>query len=235
MVGGRFEFCNPRNAALCPGFQTRTPVPLPDLRPPVAVRWLVLGLLWLVPLGASLGLRRPRARQRLARLGAVAAVPGGIAWTWMWAWGSLGSANDPTWIGLEPACCWRWRRWSAAAQPTRLGAVGWWWWRWDCWWSPIAPLSWFLLDSAGCWHWRLHHLGLTLFGVANLGQPAAGRSHALALAMAAQPGGCRWADGTSRWPAVRPLAWAAAGCCSAWHCGGPGRPRRRLDAGSQSL
>jgi len=58
VVGGRTEYCWPASQELCPGFANRTAVPLPDLRPPTAVRWLAAALLLFLPLAAMATRRR---------------------------------------------------------------------------------------------------------------------------------------------------------------------------------
>ena len=41
LVNGQFEYCAPGQADLCPGYTNRIPAPLPDLRPPEPVSWLI--------------------------------------------------------------------------------------------------------------------------------------------------------------------------------------------------
>ena len=84
MVGGRFEYCNPRNSELCPGYVQRQPAPLPDYRPAVPVRWLILALAAVLPLGAVIWNRRPVSRIAPLRSIGAAAILGGILWAWAW-------------------------------------------------------------------------------------------------------------------------------------------------------
>jgi len=52
MVGGRTEYCTSENNHLCPSYQNRIPVPLPDLRPPVSISWLGVFLILGSPFAA---------------------------------------------------------------------------------------------------------------------------------------------------------------------------------------
>jgi predicted amidohydrolase YtcJ len=75
VVGGRAEYCGLRDKELCPGFTNREPVPLPDHRPPVIVRWLAALLVVLVPVGAMLLRRRQATLVR--RVGGWAGIASG--------------------------------------------------------------------------------------------------------------------------------------------------------------
>jgi predicted amidohydrolase YtcJ len=81
VVGGRIEYCRATDGDLCPGFSNRTPVTLPDTRPPVVIRWLVAALLTGLPL-AAMTLRRRRAKV-LRWIGAWAGILAGIVWLFM--------------------------------------------------------------------------------------------------------------------------------------------------------
>lgn len=85
MVGGSFEYCNPRNPDLCPTYQVRTPLPLPDFRPAVPIRWVTLLGVIVLPLIVGLLRWRMPGRRWLARLGGVSAIVGGALWIWVWA------------------------------------------------------------------------------------------------------------------------------------------------------
>ncbi len=78
MVGGRIEYCAAGLADLCPGFANRPPVLLPDLRPPVLVRWLVLALITVGPV-AAMGMRR-RSPDLIRRTGGWLGLIGGAIW-----------------------------------------------------------------------------------------------------------------------------------------------------------
>ena len=148
---------------------------MPDLRPPVAVRWLVLGLVIVLPLGAGFGLRSLRVRPWRVRVGGVAAVLGGALWTWMWVWGSQSTTNDPTWIGLGAGLLLALAVMglAGAQRPTRFGWLG-------LVLAGLGPLavaaglllsSWFQWDAG--WLGLIigllsHVIGLTLIGLANL-------------------------------------------------------------------
>ena len=77
-VGGRTEYCWPANKELCPGFANRTAVPLPDLRPPTAVRWLVAALLLVLPLAAMAA--RRRYASRMQPIGGFSGILAGAIW-----------------------------------------------------------------------------------------------------------------------------------------------------------
>jgi hypothetical protein len=72
------EYCWLSNKELCPGFTNRDPVPLPDFRPPVFVRWLVALMIVLLPVSAML-LRRRQAKV-VQRIGGIAGIAGGAFW-----------------------------------------------------------------------------------------------------------------------------------------------------------
>ncbi len=78
VVGGRVAYCWPAEADLCPGSTNRTPVPLPDTRPPVFVRWLVALLLAGLPL-AAMTIRGRHARW-IRPLGGWAGIAAGVIW-----------------------------------------------------------------------------------------------------------------------------------------------------------
>jgi predicted amidohydrolase YtcJ len=175
MVGGRFEFCNPRYAGLCPGYQSRTPLPLPDLRPPVPVRWLALVLALGLPLIAGLLVWRTAASRSLASLGGAAGVLGGGLLIWGWIIFSINEAADlATWqifsagtlLAVATAGL------ASFASKSRLGSAG-----LAIAWLGMAVFSgamiltsWFQWENA----WPLiflgllgHATGLVLFGLAN--------------------------------------------------------------------
>jgi len=78
MVGGRFEYCLPDQLTLCSGYVVREPVPLPDLRPPVFLRWLMLILIPALPL---LFWRFQKAgKNTIQRFGRSAGIAGGACW-----------------------------------------------------------------------------------------------------------------------------------------------------------
>ena len=85
MVGGRFEYCGPREPGLCPGYQARTPLPLPDFRPAVPIRWIVLVGMPLLPLIVGFWLVRQSDQKWLARLFGFSGIIGGGLWVWVWA------------------------------------------------------------------------------------------------------------------------------------------------------
>jgi hypothetical protein len=194
MVGGRYEYCRTPNSDLCPGYQARRPTPLPDLRPPVPVRWLMLGLAAVLPLGAALAAWRRPGQRWLLRLAGAAGVIGGLLWAWLWAWADQNVTGD----------AYAWLTWSrlaattllavasitiAGAQPhTRLGTLG----------VAMAALGmvsvaagvllgdWFQTDYG----WLLlvfgvlgHALGLVVLGLANWLARRRGARHWLPLAV----------------------------------------------------
>jgi predicted amidohydrolase YtcJ len=176
LVGGRVEFCNPRNPELCPGYQARTPRPLPDLRPAVAIRWLMLALAGVLPLAAGLGLALARAKPVLARLGGAAGVVGGALWLWVFVWGMRSSETSGlvTWAtaGAGTLLALASVGLAGVERPTRLGAMG----LALAWLSLIVIAAgvilsdWFQQEEA----WLMfffgvlgHAVGLTVFGLAN--------------------------------------------------------------------
>jgi predicted amidohydrolase YtcJ len=193
MVGGRVEFCHAQHPGLCPGYVPRTPLPLPDLRPPLPVRWLVALFVAALPASAGLGLRRASLRPRLRRLGSLAALVGGALWVWLWAWAmrfSPASTRDlllwpllaaGTLLALAVVGL------AAAARPTRLGGLalliaglG----------IVIMPLGYLTslwLDWDPGWLFIfvglfLHGLGLVGFGLAHLRPPRPSALGGLSLA-----------------------------------------------------
>ena len=62
VVNGQFEYCATDQAHLCPGYSNRVPMPLPDLRPPEPVSWLIAVLVVALPAGFIL---RGRSNRRL--------------------------------------------------------------------------------------------------------------------------------------------------------------------------
>ena len=95
LVGGRFEYCAGSGRDLCPGYVSRIPTPLPDLRPPVPIRWLTAILIVLVPLG--LGLWGGHGRAFNALVGGVAGAIGGVLWIAAWWW-SQGDWSGGEWL-----------------------------------------------------------------------------------------------------------------------------------------
>lgn len=88
LVGGRFEYCAGSGQDLCPGYVSRSPTPLPDLRPPVSLRWLSAILIAVLPLGLGVW----RRRTFTARVGGIAGVIGGVLWIMTGWW----SQNNPS-------------------------------------------------------------------------------------------------------------------------------------------
>ncbi len=78
VVGGRTEYCWPSSQELCPGFTNRKPVPIPDLRPPVLVRWMGTVLFALLPIGMML--LRKRNFKLIWKIGGWAGVISGVSW-----------------------------------------------------------------------------------------------------------------------------------------------------------
>lgn len=177
MVGGRVEYCVGAARDLCPGYENRTPAPLPDFRPPEPVRWLTLFLIIGVPLGAgAVGVFRRRPSGRLTRLGGLAGSAGGALWLlagWLapddwprgqWAGMSfiaaaafglgvagLAAAGRPGWLG----------RLSLGLAGLGAAALG----------AGLILSAWFQLD----WGWPVwligllsHTGGLIGFGLANI-------------------------------------------------------------------
>jgi predicted amidohydrolase YtcJ len=127
LVGGRVEFCDRLSPDLCPGFQARVPAPLPDDRPPAALRWLVLALAVGLPGAASLGTRRAADRARLARLGGLAAMAGGLLWARAWLSGANGTSTASVWLMFTASSLLAAAGLSLARleRPSRLAGLGW--------------------------------------------------------------------------------------------------------------
>ena len=173
VVGGRVEYCSNAHPDLCPGFANRAPALLPDLRPPVPVRWLGLALFSAAPVAAMLG--RQRYPDLIRRTGGAAGMIGGLAWvlvlfqmTWLDDGFFFFLMALPVFLFALGAA-----GLAASAQPGRLAGLGLW----------LAVLgastiavgmvlnAWFRLDVG----WFLlmlgilsHTTGLLLFGIANL-------------------------------------------------------------------
>ena len=94
MVGGRFEYCLPDQLGLCPGYVSRVPVPLPDTRPPVPVRWLMLILIPALP--STFLLLRKFRRPSAQIFGWIAGIAGGLSW--MAAWLVAESSPPGVWL-----------------------------------------------------------------------------------------------------------------------------------------
>ena len=62
LVNGQFEYCAAGQPDLCPGYANRVPEPLPDLRPPEPVSWLIAGLVVVLP---AVFIRGGRSRRKL--------------------------------------------------------------------------------------------------------------------------------------------------------------------------
>lgn len=86
IVGGRVEYCAPRaQDALCPGFENRVPVGIPDARWSPPLRWglfipIALAALLYVPLAFSGRMKK----SSLVRWGGVSAMVGGLLWSLLW-------------------------------------------------------------------------------------------------------------------------------------------------------
>jgi len=188
VAGGRIEYCGMPDKELCSGFTNRDPVPLPDTRPPVLVRWLVALLLVILPVGAML-LRRRRAVM-VRRIGGWAGIVGGATWIYgliLSEWSddefvfvfmllpflmALGTA------GLAAL-------WPATTQPSHTFG------RFALWFSMFGAISlslgsvvseWF--DNDAGWGLLLvgllaHAIGLFLFGLVNLKSRVLSRWNAL--------------------------------------------------------
>ncbi|MCC7359993.1 MAG: amidohydrolase family protein [Anaerolineales bacterium] len=212
MAGGRWEWCNPLNAAVCPGYVARTPAPLPDPRPPVAVRWLGLALAVIVPLGGALSLGRAAWRRGLVAVSAPAAVLGGAAWAAAWAGQAWVGDTNVAWLGLTAGTLLALAALglAAAERPTRLGWAG----------VLLAGGGAVLLAAgtvaSGWWQldegWLglilgllLHLLGLIVYGLANLLARRRTFAHWLPLLMGVAAGIVPFVgsslDNNSRWPA----------------------------------
>lgn len=173
LVNGRFEYCLPRAAELCPTYTARTPVPLPDYRPPEWLSWLVLALLAFVP--AIFGVWLWRDAMNARRVSVLAGMLGGVTlglfigivelyWdedSWQWllllvAWGfavgslgllRLGRPGRLAWLGIGLMVL--------GGTVIGMGVVADWLKYEAVWWMP-------LLGLLG------HALGLIVFGVHNL-------------------------------------------------------------------
>ena len=187
VVGGQIEYCKSTEADLCPGFSNRDPVPLPDTRPPVAVRWLVAVLLISLPLMAMLLRRRQAARVLL--IGAWAGIMAGILW--------LGFLISFQWLDddsfaliMFPAFLMAMgtARIASRWKQGRLGAIG-------LWLALVGAISFSEGGVVGDWFqgdlgWGLfmlgmlaHMIGLTMFGLANIRGRVFPRGNALPLVM----------------------------------------------------
>ena len=76
MVNGNFEYCAAGHADLCAGHTNRTPVPLPDTRPPVFIRWLMILIVVILPIGLSqYGRTKPN---KAIRIGGISGIWGSL-------------------------------------------------------------------------------------------------------------------------------------------------------------
>ena len=95
MVNGQFEYCHPDHPQLCDGYSNRSPVPLPDARPPTSVSWLAAILMVVIPsLFIVFGNSK---RDAIRQLGGISGILGGILFS-VTLW--LGSVNFTTNIWL---------------------------------------------------------------------------------------------------------------------------------------
>lgn len=102
LVNGQFEYCSPDHPQLCNDYSNRTPVPLPDTRPPLLIRWLVLILTILIlPTFKAFGNSQKAA---MIRLGGVAGILGGILWTTTFWLNEFYSTNN-IWLVLLALWC----------------------------------------------------------------------------------------------------------------------------------
>lgn len=102
MVNGQFEYCSPDHPQLCRGFSNRIPVPLPDTRPPLLIRWLVSILTVLIlPAFRVFGNFKKSA---MIQLGGVAGILGGILWTTTFWLSEFYSTNN-IWLVLLALWC----------------------------------------------------------------------------------------------------------------------------------
>lgn len=96
MFNGNFEYCATGHADLCAGHTNRTPVPLPDTRPHVILRWLIPLIVAFLPVGLF---RYGRSNPNQAiKIGGISGIVGGFlfsAFNWV-------PENDPIgfWILL---------------------------------------------------------------------------------------------------------------------------------------
>jgi len=186
VAGGRVEYCSNGHPDLCPGFANRAPALLPDLRPPLFVRWLVLALLVFVPPAAMLARRRHPQPIRL--LGGLTGLVGGLAWVF--------NLNQQAWLDdsaffiliLLPAFFFSLAAAGLAAvsPPGRLSGFGLWLSVLGAGAMSVAGVlsDWFRIDAG----WFLlmigilsHTIGLLLFGIANLRTRALPRWNGLPL------------------------------------------------------
>lgn len=102
LVNGQFEYCSPDHPQLCNGFSNRKPVPLPDTRPPLPIRWLVAILtVLLMPAFVVFGDSKKAA---LIQLGGVAGILGGILWSVSFQLGDVYVAVNP-WLAILSVLC----------------------------------------------------------------------------------------------------------------------------------
>lgn len=95
MVNGQFEYCLPDQPLLCNGYLNRVPVPLPDTRPSVPVRWLAVISMIVIPFVlVALGKSR---RTGMKLLEGISGIVGGALFS-ITLW--LGNVNFTTNIGL---------------------------------------------------------------------------------------------------------------------------------------
>ena len=95
LVGGRFEYCAGSARDLCPAYASRIPAPLPDLRPPVPIRWL--SAIWIAVLPLGLGVWSWRGRALAAVVGGVAGAIGGVLWIAA-GWWSQNDWSEGGWL-----------------------------------------------------------------------------------------------------------------------------------------
>ncbi|MGQ0605030.1 MAG: amidohydrolase family protein [Anaerolineales bacterium] len=104
LVNGRFEYCTPQAALLCPDYSARTPIPLPDYQPPQWISWVVMAVFVIVPLGFGVWQWRDPATAR----------------RWSGLAGMVGGAALILWIGLLEIY-WEADRWQWLAVVVALG------------------------------------------------------------------------------------------------------------------
>jgi len=102
MVNGQFEYCSPDHSQLCNGFSNRTPVPLPDTRPPLLIRWLVSILIILIL--PALRVFGNSKKDALIQFGGAAGILGGILWTTTFFLSELYATNS-VWLVLLALVC----------------------------------------------------------------------------------------------------------------------------------
>ncbi|HUF39733.1 MAG TPA: amidohydrolase family protein [Anaerolineales bacterium] len=210
VAGGRVEYCSNGNPDLCPGFANRAPALLPDLRPPVPVRWLVLALFVAVPPVAMFARRRhPRT---IHLLGGLAGLIGGLVWVFVLIQQEWLEDSASFLLMMLPAFFFSLAAAGLAAvsPPGRLSGFG-------LWLSVLGACAiavagvlseWFRLDAV----WILfiigilsHTIGLLLFGIANLRARALPRWNGLPLLIGLFGGPVPFIAGTflgenSDWP-----------------------------------